>query len=186
MLHRPKFALLVLFCVCGLAITSSAKAEHIFLRASVNDVFLDPQSDSEASLQALNPTIIAPDGTFTFVYQVFNTTNPFGASDGLSVDFSSPDGDSNTLPKPTSQSFTYQGTGTETNPEVFVFTQKYDIAGVYSGSLSVSFHSESFIINFPCTLVSTVATPTPEPATIILLGSGLSGLIGFGLKKRKR
>jgi hypothetical protein len=40
-------------------------------------------------------------------------------------------------------------------------------------------------LNFISSELVADTTPTPEPSTLILVGSGLAGVIGFGLRRRK-
>jgi hypothetical protein len=47
----------------------------------------------------------------------------------------------------------------------------------------MSVDSQSTSFNFSN---GTTASPVPEPATLVLLGSGLIGLAGFGRKKLKK
>ena len=49
--------------------------------------------------------------------------------------------------------------------------------------LGLSLNDEIFIDNFS---YGNDALPTPEPATMLLLGSGLVGLAGFGRKFRRK
>ena len=173
-------ATLAMFVVFSFAIAPDVKAEHIFFDTDVNGTRLD--STSSVSILNLgpavfNPTITSPTGTFVFTFRVYDPNpSPTAPVDTMNVMFT-PDPTAtppNTLPPPTSQAFLYNGNGTATNPVIFSFTQQYLTPGRFDGEMRVFFTTEpNQVFVFPFILI---ATPIPEPTTLVLLGSGLAGV----------
>jgi hypothetical protein len=59
------------------------------------------------------------------------------------------------------------------------------ISALTDGSLQFGYHAISFADGGSASFLSGVnTTPTPEPGTWLLLGSGLMGLVGFVRRRR--
>lgn len=208
MLRLRKVSLtLAIFFVLALAAASPARAEHIFFRdAAINGIALETAGSSATSLSLLassslspalltNPVVVSPTGVFVFTFEVYNTPGNRGATGILELRFAG----EGTLPPPPSQFLFYDGSGTPEAPVILSWVQRYDGPGIFTGSTSVNIvgvhpplDDADYIIpgtttltngrTFPFTLVST-AEPIPEPATFVLLGTGL---LGVALRARRR
>ena len=133
-----------------------------------------PDSPVTQTLDIFNLGSIAPGQTFTLSSSLFSAADLanaqiLGCNDGATfpVDSSSP-------PQPVN-GFCAQITGTAYNGLI----SNGVVNGLASFSTTADYNLSNLVLDVPLS-----ATPTPEPASIALLGTGLATLIG--LRRRKR
>jgi hypothetical protein len=94
---------------------------------------------------------------------------------------------STSSPVVTSGVFSYTGTGSGTLADSICAAQSCQtqpIGGVtVTESAGGNFDVQSLSLNFSFTL-GTQTTSTPEPSSLLMLGSGLLGLMGFGFRRK--
>ena len=179
---------LVVLLTLTFAAAPSAHAEHIFFEASINGSGLagnvsSPQLNllSTPAIQQVGTNTIISGENVTFTYLCYNTDR-FGEGARIEVNFDFNPGVTPFWPI----IFTYPGNATADSPFINSTTTRFD-PGTYDGLMTVFLDgpNEDEVRTYSFSLTVTPATTVPEPATLLLLGTGLTGLAA-GARRRAR
>jgi hypothetical protein len=182
---RNLFASIALLLFFFAAAEASAKADPITF---TNVVALQNNASTRVDLLS-NPNVTLIGPRITFLVDIQGMIQPGGSPSLLQITYSEAGS------APIVQTFSIPAFGTVPPPYTQLFTIDSPGATVQGTPVTLTIsiiNSPSFSTNSPTgsfvtrTYTFNVAQPVPEPATIVLLGSGVAGLVTRTVRRRRR